>query len=864
MITRLLVTLHLGIQAPLTLGAAPPTHYYAHEVVTDKYGVIAPWYQGQNGQVDFRIAVASETLRRYPWLGPPRCEIVLPEYLLSSFWEISSTGEIRTRPLTDWMNGDRGQLASYVLYVMPEYYRYSGDPLAVAHATMEADAFLRLALTDDHHPWPRFPISVPTKGKPYGQCDPKGFMQLDLAARAGWGLLRVYQLTGDTRYFEAVKHWGDLFAQKRNRTPGVCPWNRYANLDDMDWKSKDNKMTGGVVWVLYMLDELIRLGYTGKDNAIVEARNAGREYLRDTLLPAWWVNDTWGRQYWDWPCPVQVPNITAFVARYMMDNKDYFPNWRVDCRNIMSLCMNRTCVSPQSRGGVYHGAWAYPESCGCCGLCLLAGPQLMVEAWARYGVQADSEWARELARRQMILATYDCTPTGVAEDNIDGGVITNGAWFEAAHLGPLKISLGTMRWLPELLAPPRENHIVRSSAVINEVIYGKDRITWSTFDAPVGTVDLLRLAFVPQAVKADGQAIPARTDLNENGFIVRSLRDGDYLVSIRHDGARSIVVEGRDSQAAADDSQLAYDGQWSEEKATADFGGSSHVSSEAGSTATLQFVGSQVRVIGSADGHGGLAEVFLDGKKELAGIDCWSPKPMHQQVLYRRSGLSSGQHQLKVVAQGKGNPRSEGVRVCLDGAQWSNAAGRADFGQGGGPIGFQRMIFGYTGRQDYRDSTGNEWRPGCEFVVRSGDGTDSIEKAWWIKPTTKPIANTTDPELYRYGVHAPEFVVYFTVGPGRYQATLKFTAASERRPGAQVSHMSVYVNGQPVADDLDIAARAGGPDRAVDLSFGDMTPRNGMIEIRFVGSEKQVNDKTIKGDAFVQAIEIGPQPSSRE
>ncbi len=54
------------------------------------------------------------------------------------------------------MNGDRGQLASYVLYVMPEYYRYSGDPLAIAHATMEADAFLKFALTDDKHPWPRF------------------------------------------------------------------------------------------------------------------------------------------------------------------------------------------------------------------------------------------------------------------------------------------------------------------------------------------------------------------------------------------------------------------------------------------------------------------------------------------------------------------------------------------------------------------------------------------------------------------------------------------------------------------------------------------------------------------------------------
>jgi hypothetical protein len=54
-----------------------------------------------------------------------------------------------------------------------------------------------------------------------------------------------------------------------------------------------------------MLDELIRLGYTGRNNALTEARDAGRAYLHDVLLPAWTINDTWGRNYWDWENPVQ-------------------------------------------------------------------------------------------------------------------------------------------------------------------------------------------------------------------------------------------------------------------------------------------------------------------------------------------------------------------------------------------------------------------------------------------------------------------------------------------------------------------------------------------------------------------------------
>jgi len=39
-----------------------PARLYAHPTVTDRHGVIAPWYRGQNGQCDFRVRIAAETL----------------------------------------------------------------------------------------------------------------------------------------------------------------------------------------------------------------------------------------------------------------------------------------------------------------------------------------------------------------------------------------------------------------------------------------------------------------------------------------------------------------------------------------------------------------------------------------------------------------------------------------------------------------------------------------------------------------------------------------------------------------------------------------------------------------------------------
>ena len=145
------------------------------------------------------------------------------------------------------------------------------------------------------------------------------------------------------------------------------------------------------------LDEVLRLGYTGKANAIVAARDAGRRYLRDRLLPAWWVNDTWGRYFWDWEDPVQSCLITSEVARYLLDHQAEFPNWGYDARNILTLFLNRTSVSPASNGDVYSGAWAYPESSGCCDRSLWYSPMIHAPAFAQYAVETGDAWMRELA-----------------------------------------------------------------------------------------------------------------------------------------------------------------------------------------------------------------------------------------------------------------------------------------------------------------------------------------------------------------------------------------------------------------------------------------------------------------------------------
>ena len=832
------------------LGATVQPRYYAHEALHDQHGVVAPWYRGLNGQCDFRVRIAAETLKRYPWTTLTNAVAEYPAYVFSGFWQISSNGIITPRNPKDWGNGDLSQRATSVLNGFVDYYRYTGDPAAIAHVTCVADYLVDHCQTPPDHPWPGLFVSVPVKGKAFFKTDPQGMIQLDLCASAGQGLLRAYQLTGNARWFDAAKHWGDLLAEHCNLGPDADPWPRYANPEAAPWKN--NKQTGGVAMILAFLDDLIRLDHTGDGNRLVSARDAGRRYVREKLLPAWAVNDTWGRYFWDWVNDCQNCLTTPDAAAYMLNHRDAFPNWRHDVRNMLTLFLNRASVAPDSGGDTYSGAWAYPESSGCCGRSLWYAPFCVAPTFAQYAVLADDPWMRELAYRQMVLQTYDAHGDGRSEDNIDGGIIVNGSWFNIAHPLPLRFMLAAIAWLPEELGANRENHIVRSSAVVNSVIYGDGRIEYSTFDAPAQTVEVLRLAFVPKQLTAGGRVLERRRDLPSNGYTVERLPNGDAIVAVRHDGARRVVVTGDDPQCTLPTDALTFEGVWRGEATPL---GAGRIAEAPGASVTAHFVGNQVRVIGNAGPEGGLADVVLDGEVQLVPVDCWNPAPRHQQVLYTRSGLAPGAHTLKLITRGAGNPRAQGAQVSVHSVQYSAAVGVANFPSGTGPREPQRMIFGYTGRSDYRDATGHSWRPATELVTRGASRQDTVSAFWWTNPAPGEITGTRDPELYRYGVHGREFWVNATVGPGRYHARLKFAAT--RKLDTRKNCFDVRINGRRVVERLDVAATAGGPDRAVDLVFNGLAPANGVIEIRFTAARTTDGGKTMRGEAFVQALEIG-------
>jgi len=102
---------------------------------------------------------------------------------------------------------------------------------------------------------------------------------------------------------------------------------------------------------------------------------------------------------------VQTVGPTDAAARCMMTNPDYFPNWRADVRNIMTLYLHHTGVS-RARQAMCTAGMGLSGNRALLGLSLDYSPMEMAVAHAQYGYSPTANGPGRMARRQLILSTY--------------------------------------------------------------------------------------------------------------------------------------------------------------------------------------------------------------------------------------------------------------------------------------------------------------------------------------------------------------------------------------------------------------------------------------------------------------------------
>ena len=78
------------------------------------------------------------------------------------------------------------------------------------------------------------------------------------------------------------------------------------------------------------------------------------------------------------------------------------------------------------------------------------------------------------------------------------------------------------------------------TSVAQSVRYDRESVTYRTFAKRL--VEVMRVAFLPTRVLGGGRALEGRRDLRRPGFIVSGPSNGDTIVRVRHDDARSVVI----------------------------------------------------------------------------------------------------------------------------------------------------------------------------------------------------------------------------------------------------------------------------------------------------------------------------------
>ena len=103
-----------------------------------------------------------------------------------------------------------------------------------------------------------------------------------------------------------------------------------------------------------------------------------------------------------------------------------------------------------------------------------------------------------------------------------------------------------------------------------------------------------------------------------------------------------------------------------------------HVTATPGGVLTARFNGNQVRLIGAVGPDGGLADLYLDGEKQLVHLDCWNPHAASARCCITATASPRRAHP-ETRCSRRGNPYSKGASVSIGSLQYSAATGLASF-----------------------------------------------------------------------------------------------------------------------------------------------------------------------------------------
>jgi hypothetical protein len=448
-------------------------------------------------------------------------------------------------PDQTWANST-GYLRAMLQGFVERLYPYVGDARTLTFLEDFVDYELENGRTPADYAWAQVPYPSADPGaRRYSGWSSHGkdYIEPHVVGEDGYAYLRLYEMTGNTKYLEAAILCADALVknyQRGDETHSPWPVRCYAR----DGRTEGRPMgpySANVIEPIMLFDELIRL-HQGDVAGYARVRQGAWLWFQTYPL----TNNVWVGYFEDVVPSMENMNqvIPLEFARYVLLHPEKDPQWKGHARQLIAWVK----TTPKWPKYIVHGATVTTEQGNginfCCNLpnqCCDSHTARLAAVEALYFSKTGDPEYREAAFRSFNWVTYFQGLPGGAHAPF--GV--NQWWFTDQFAdGPRRLM--DAFWAVPEWAPADESHLLGSSSVVTKISYGKGSVTYSTFDAE--SSDVLRLNFVPESVSANGRPLRRRKVLDQAGFV---FDESTRVLRIRHDAARDIDIQGKSDRGPA-------------------------------------------------------------------------------------------------------------------------------------------------------------------------------------------------------------------------------------------------------------------------------------------------------------------------
>lgn len=438
----------------------------------------------------------------------------------------------------DWMHNPACVWAGLVQSLVLDFRVYSGDESYTDLVREMLDFQLDHGTTPSDWLWPNVP---------YASADPfvieyQGAMRWEAEKMRGDGLhgiepdkvgelgiayLNFFKVTEEERFLAAAIHCAESLAKHvRDVRPGASPFVE-ATTEKSPWPFRINARNGlviseycsNVIEPIRLFDELLRLrvrqSLTPEQTAAFQnARDLAWQWLYSINGPM--KTYIWNAYFEDIPNDPERTNrvqITPLeTARYLIKHPKLDANLE---KNVPALIhWVASCFATEGMDAIKEQTWCYEPMC--------SHTARYASLCALWYERTGDPWYKDQAERFFNMATYMCHENGV----VSVGPNWPGSWWSDGYGDYIRHFMEGLAAVPEW-APADQDHLLRSTSVVQTISYSPKRLYYATFDADA--VDVLRMTAKPRRVLVGGATLKEGRTLDDSGWTWENLKKGGVL-----------------------------------------------------------------------------------------------------------------------------------------------------------------------------------------------------------------------------------------------------------------------------------------------------------------------------------------------